>query len=75
MIGRFIRWVRCKMDLGHRLVEGWMNETDAGMSKETASEVWGSRVNERGQIQYFQCLDCKVKIAPFEVMERKWRSL
>lgn len=69
---RLIRWIRCKLDIGHRLVERWCDEKDAGMTKNVACSVWGCRINAAGQIQYFECLDCGTKPAPFEVVARRF---
>jgi hypothetical protein len=70
---KLIRWFRCMMNIGHRLVEKWWSLETAGMSEHAARNIWGSRV-EDGKVQYFECLDCEAKLAPFEVAQRGWKA-
>lgn len=70
---KLIRWFRCTMNLGHRLVEKWCSLETSGMSEEVARGVWGSKV-ESGKVQYFECMDCGSKLAPFEVAKRGWKA-
>lgn len=69
-----IRWIRCKMELGHRLKLKWWPLATAGMSRLSAI-LYGCQVRERKgeeEVSYFQCDDCKSIIAPFEVSKRGW---
>jgi hypothetical protein len=69
---KLIRWFLCWMDIRHRLVEKWWPIKTAGMSEDVARGVWGCQVTDKG-VQYFECLDCGAKPAPFEVAQRGWK--
>lgn len=69
---KFLRWLRCKLEIGHRTIQKWMTLEEAKLTPFQAG-VWGCRIVD-GKVNYFQCQDCKTIIAPFEARSRWFSS-
>lgn len=70
---KLIRWVMCKTEIRHRVMELWQPLDGSGLSEFSAA-LYGSTV-EKGQVNYFECVDCATIIAPFEVVQRGWKPV
>ncbi len=67
---KLIRWIRCKLNLHHRIQEQWWDKETSGLNAFSAAQ-FGS-VEKDGKYNYFRCLDCDTVVAPFEAQSRGW---
>lgn len=71
---KILRWIGCRLNLRHRLIERWFPLATCGMSSFSATnygcQIRGPKGEE--EVQYFKCLDCDAVLAPFEVGKRGW---
>lgn len=71
---KLIRWIRCKLNLHHRVEELWRELESSGLTRFSAL-LYGSMIRyEKGkeEVQYYKCRDCDTIMAPFEVQRRGW---
>lgn len=74
---RMVRWFMCKMEIKHRVRELWLPLEESGLNR-AAVIAYGCEVSHVGEqrfVNYFECVDCLTKIAPFEVAKRGWKPL
>ncbi len=68
---KLLRWLRCSLNLGHRLDEIRQPLTESGLTEFSAA-LYGCTIKD-GMVNAFKCRDCSAVCAPFEVAERGWR--